>query len=259
MKIKLLPSCVSHNGLALPDQYLTSLLINETIAIDAGSLGFYGTPFEQEKVRHVLITHTHTDHIASLPLFVENVYSGQPDCVTIYGSDSVLDCLRRDVFNDRVWPDFLRLSEQNPAAPFLHLQRIEAGQPLLLDGLRFIPVPVDHLVPTLGFIIEEPGSTVVIPSDTGPTQTIWELADREANLKAVFLEAAFPDELTWLAESSRHLTPAMFAREVAKLHERVRVLVVHIKPRFRDQVLAQLQALGLPNVEVCLPGHEYQF
>lgn len=259
MKITLLPSCIAHDGVARPDQYLTSLLVNDTIAIDAGSLGYNGTPFQQEKVRHVLITHTHSDHIASLPLFVESVYAGRPDCVTLYGSDDVLDCLRRDVFNDRVWPDFLRLSEEMPQAPFLRLQRLEAGKPLVLDGLRFIPVPVDHLVPTLGFIIEEPGSSVVVPSDTGPTRAIWELADRESNLRAVFLEVAFPDEMAWLAESSKHLTPAMFAAEVAKLHERVRVLAVHIKPRFRDRVIAQLQALGLPNVEVCKPGHAYEF
>src|SRR5947199_2955985 len=108
VKVTLVPSSVSGNE-GVQNQYLTSFLVNDTIAVDAGSLGFFGTPQQQEKVRHVLITHTHIDHTASLAIFVENAYLPTPDCPTIYGSDEVLDCLRRDIFNDRIWPDFLKL------------------------------------------------------------------------------------------------------------------------------------------------------
>ncbi|MEO6812119.1 MAG: 3',5'-cyclic-nucleotide phosphodiesterase [Isosphaeraceae bacterium] len=256
MKITLVPSSPSSGEMAR-NQFLTSFLINETIAVDAGSLGFYGSPWEQTRVRHVLLTHTHIDHIASLPIFIENTYDAQRDCVTIHGSEAVLDCLRRDVFNDRVWPDLFRLAP--PGAPFLRFERLEEGCPIELDGLRITPVAVHHAVPTLGLIIEDPGAAVVIASDTGPTEEIWRLAKTTPNLKAVFLEAAFPDALATLATLAKHLTPTLFAAEARKLPMGVRLMVVHIKARYFAQITAELDALGLPNLEICQPGVAYDF
>lgn len=256
MKITLVPSSVSDHGLG-QHQFLTSYRINGTLAIDAGSLGFAGTVEEQERIRHVLLTHSHMDHIASLPIFVENAYGGNQECVTIHGSEAVLNCLRRDVFNDRVWPDFLRLSKAE--APFFKLAVLEPEQPIELEGLRITPVPVDHVVPTFGFLVEDEGAAVVIVGDTGPTEAIWRYANRTPHLKAVFLEATFPDGLASLAAASKHLTPILFAREIQKLRQPVRVIAVHIKARFQAQVLRDLEALGMADVEVGTTGKVYTF
>jgi cAMP phosphodiesterase len=256
VKVNLVPSSVTMRGegqLA----YLTSYVINDTLAIDAGGLGFWKDPFEQARIKHVLITHTHIDHIASLPIFVENVYEGNADCVTIHGSDSVLDCLQRDIFNDRVWPNFIRLS--NPKAPFFKLSRLDAYKTLTLEGLRLTPIPVNHVVPTLGFIIEAGDHAIIIPSDTGPTEEIWERSNRHPNVKAVFLEAAFPNNMKWLADVSKHLTPAMFAAELQKLRQPVPSFAVHIKARFFTQIVAELRALELPHVDVGRFERDYYF
>jgi ribonuclease BN (tRNA processing enzyme) len=252
MRVTLLPSTFS---LERSDQFLTTFLVNDTMAIDAGSLGLFGTPEQQAHVRHVVITHTHLDHIASLPIFVENAYNAGPEGVTVYGSTHVLRCLRQDVFNGRVWPDFLKLSP--PDAPFMKFELIDERNARDIDGLRCTSIAVDHLVPTLGLIVEEPGSTVVFPSDTGPTEAIWHAANAAPNLKAVFLEVAFPNALLGLAQASRHLTPMLFAGEVAKLKPGVRVLAIHLKPRYFEEITAEVAALGLPQVEICRPGVEY--
>jgi ribonuclease BN (tRNA processing enzyme) len=238
-------------------QFLTSYLLNETVALDAGSLGLHRTPGEQARVRHVLVSHTHLDHLASLPMLLDNVYQGGSDCVTVYGNDAVLDCLGRDVFNDRLWPDFIRLSGERP--PFLRLERLEPGRPVDLDGLRITPVPVDHVVPTLGFVVEDGSAAVVFPSDTGPTEEIWRRANAAANLRAVFLEATFPQAMAELAGIARHLTPALFAAEVRKVRRPVRFIAVHISPRFYPQVVEELRALGLPDLEIGEPGKTYEF
>jgi ribonuclease BN (tRNA processing enzyme) len=256
MKVVLVPSSVS-NRASDEHQYLTSYIINDTLAVDAGCLGFYGTPEEQARIKHVLITHTHIDHIGSLPIFVENAYRGKRDCVTIHGNEAVLDCVQRDLFNDRVWADFLRLSTD--ASPFLRVARLQAGQAVELEGLRITPVPVNHVVPTLGFILEAREAAVAIVSDTGPTDAIWERANATPNLKAVFLEATFPDSMNSLAEVSAHLTPALFAREVLKLQVPATVIAVHIKARFRDQVVKELEALRLPNLQIGQFGKPYTF
>jgi ribonuclease BN (tRNA processing enzyme) len=253
--VTLVPSATGEGS--AEQQFLTTLLINDTVAIDAGSLGLYGRPAQQAQVKHLLLSHSHIDHLASLPIFLDTVYRGDGDCPTLYAGDSVLDCLRRDLFNNRVWPDFIGFSATQP--PYLKLQRIEPGQALIVDGLRVTPVEVNHVVPTLGFVVEDAHAAVVFTSDTGPTEVIWEHANRLPHLKAVFMEVTFPDELAWLADRARHLTPALFAREAQKVKRPVTFLAVHIHSRQRAAVVEQLQALALPNLQITGPGVRYSF
>src|SRR5438105_3776390 len=79
---------------------------------------------------------------------------------------------------------------------------------------------------------------------------LWDVANAAPHLKAVFLEATFPEEMADLAEIAMHLTPRLFAAEVAKLRRPADVFAVHIKPRYYEQVVAELHALGLPNLRI---------
>ena len=266
MKISLLPSAACPTASIPRDagtwegvvsrQYLTSFLINDTIAVDAGSLGFQ--PLEvQDRVRHVLISHIHMDHVASLPIFLENVYRGasQAEAVAVHAEEWTWRNLRDDLFNDRVWPDFVRLS--TPQNAFMRLAHLETDRPFELDGVRIRPVRVDHVVPTVGFVVEDDCDAVVIVSDTGPTEAIYEVARATPNLRAVFLEACFPNAMEGLAKVSKHLTPQMFGVEAAKLPPGVPVLAVHIKSRFQTQVLKELAALERPEIQPARMGWTY--
>src|SRR5262249_11306722 len=117
----------------------------------------------------------------------------------------------------------------------------------------------DHAVPTLGFLVQEPGTAVAFSSDTGPTEALWELANATPDLKAVFLEATFPDELAWLASLSKHLTPRLLAAGARKLKRPATFVAVHIQPTSRARVVEQLQALGLPDLKVGELGVPYVF
>jgi len=256
MRVTLVPSSISLNG-EEPSQYLISYLINDTVAIDAGSLGIHGTPQKQANVRHVLISHTHIDHTATLPIFVENAFEAEAECVTIHGSADVLDCLRQHMFNDRTWPDFVALSEGK--VRLLRLLQLEPERPLEIEGLKITPIPVNHVIPTLGFLVEDGRSAVLIASDTGPTERLWRRANEAPRLDAVFLEAAFPNAMTELAEISKHLTPQLFGREIRKLTQPAAVIAVHIKARFRDEIIAELNALGLPRFEIGTFGKAYEW
>jgi ribonuclease BN (tRNA processing enzyme) len=254
MKIRLLGSSLQEPR---HRQYVTGCLINGTVAIDAGSLGFHGTPQDQEAVRHVFLTHTHADHTASLPIFVENAWTPTDSCPVIYGSAETLEGVQRHIFNDVMWPDFVALSKKTP--PFLRLCPLRPQVPVEVDGLRITPVQVNHLVPTVGYVVSDGKSAVVVSGDTGPTTRLWEVAHKTSGLKAIFLEACFPNSLKGLAEASMHLTPEMFCREVAKMPTGVRVIAVHIKVRYREQVIRELFALGLPNLEIGEFEREYEF
>ncbi len=245
MKITLVPSSV----LGSPEhhQFLSSALVNDVLAVDAGCLGFYCSAQEQARIRHVLVSHTHTDHLASLPIFLENAYEGTTDCITVYGSADVLDCCRRDLFNNRIWPDFIALSQGD--RKFLNMMAFESGQALDLEGLKITAVELNHVVPTSGYIVSDGRVSVAFISDTGPTDEIWRRLNALADLKAIFLEATFPNNLAWLADVSKHLTPATFAMELKKLNRPVRTVVVHMKARYQPQVMAEIRALNLPQVE----------
>jgi ribonuclease BN (tRNA processing enzyme) len=256
VNVTVLPSSVSGPDGGLSHS-LISYVFNDTLAVDAGCIGLYGSWRQQAKIKHVFLSHTHMDHIASLPMFLENVFQSGGEPVTVYGSQTVLDDLQRDLFNDRLWPDFVALSKGD--AKFLRLQVIADGQTISAAGLRITPCPVNHVVPTLGFFIEDDRSAVLVVSDTGPTHTIWERARRTPNLKAVFLEASFPNALAWLADASKHLTPRLFAQEIQKLGRPARIIAVHIKPRYYEPVVAELQGLGLANVEPVCFSRPYQF
>jgi ribonuclease BN (tRNA processing enzyme) len=254
MKIQLLASSVDDPARR---QFVTSYLINGTVAVDAGCLGFYGTPQEQEAVKHMFLTHSHVDHTASLAIFVEDAWTPAGNCPVVYGNPETLDAVQRHIFNDVIWPDFVALSRVMP--PFLRLCSLRDEEPVEAGGLTVTPVRVNHVVPTVGYGISDGQSAVIIVGDTGPTDRIWEVARETPGLKAVFLEACFPNSMRTLAEVSLHLTPEMFCREVAKLPPGVKVIAVHIKVRYREQVVRELEALGLPNLEIGECGKVYDF
>jgi ribonuclease BN (tRNA processing enzyme) len=251
----LIPSSVL--GSPEPHQFLSSAVVNDVIAIDGGCLGFFRSAQEQARVRHVLLSHTHMDHLASLPIFVENAYEGKSDCVTVYGSADVLDCCQRDLFNNRIWPDFIALSQGE--RPFLKMVAFEPGRTLELAGVKISAVALNHVVPTVGYIVSDSKSTVAFISDTGPTDEIWQRLNAKPDVKAIFLEATFPNNMAWLADISKHLTPALFGAELKKLSRPVRTVVVHMKARYQQQVMAEIRALRLPQVEFAAFDSPYTF
>ncbi len=253
MKVRILGSSNSASNV----QYVSSYLVNGTVAIDAGCLGFHGKPEDQEDVRHILLTHCHADHIASLPFFIENVWNPGPDCPSVYSSPETLEALRRFVFNDVVWPDFEALSRDLP--PFIRMQVLVPEVCVNIDGLTVLPVWVNHTVPTFAYIVQDSSGTVIFAGDSGPTERLWQVARESKCLRAVFLEASFPNRMWKIAEEARHLTPEMFRREVAKAPEHVRIIAVHLKAAYRDEITRELEELQLPSLEIGESGREYCF
>lgn len=226
-------------------QYASTYLLNGEIAIDAGSLGFWATASRQQRVSHVVLTHSHQDHIASLPFFLENVYDCERPTVELHASAETLATLQTHVFNGKVWPDFIRMS---PDRPFVRLHEVHKEQPFEIGGLRFLPVEVPHPAPTLAYIVTDARSTIIFGADSGPTQRLWELAAQTPAPRLIFLEAAFPNSLSGLAAVAQHLTPETFGREAKKLPAADKLIAVHLKPRFRDTIIAELRTLGIPNL-----------
>ena len=244
-------------GGSMKGRYLTTFLLNDFISIDAGALAQVLTLEEQLRVKHVIVTHSHLDHTFGLPFFCINVFDEIEEPVLIYGTRPVLTSLRKHLFNDVLWPDFTRLPSRR--SPTLRFVEINDGKKFTLDKLAFTPIPVNHLTPTIGLLIEDTRSAILSTSDTGPTELVWEIANRTKNLKAVITEASFPNEEEALARASGHLTPELLERELQKFVRRIRIFITHLKPGQRNLILKQLRSIRLRQVEMLEQGKTYRF
>ena len=77
---------------------LTGVLVNDDLAVDAGPLGHALPVSDLARVRDVLLTHSHLDHVAGLPVFLDAVYGlGPPPA--IWGLKATLAAVQSHLFN----------------------------------------------------------------------------------------------------------------------------------------------------------------
>lgn len=255
MKIRIVSSSV--DSACSEKHFAASYIVNGQVAFDAGSIGFMSSIDAQRRIQHVFLSHGHMDHIASLPIFLDNVYQQGPDVVRIYAPQDTLHSLQSDVFNERLWPDLIRLSQE--VSPFMHLTPMAAGETVAVGDLRITSLPLDHVVTTFGFIINDGAGSVAIVSDTQPLDSIWKTLNQVSDLKALFLECAFPNRMAPLAAISKHLIPKSFAEGCRQLRRDIPIVAVHIKPVYRDEILTELAALGIPQLLIGVPNTDFEF
>lgn len=258
MKLQLLPSSTDDNGVASQRQHLLTVVIDDCVAIDAGCLAMSCSEVQRNGIRDVLLTHTHLDHIAGLPLFIDDLFAVLRDPVRIHATPEMVDILERDIFNWSIYPRFSELS--NDFGPVVEYRKFARGSAFDMAHLHVKSVGVNHPVSANGFLLSDGRSSVGITGDTAETEDFWELCNTCSDLKAVLVECAFPDELVDLARVSDHLTPGRLKSEVSKLgRPDIPVFVINMKPMYRDTILSQLANLGLGNVEPFTIGHVYEF
>jgi len=198
------------------------------------------------------------DHIASLPIFIDDLYPTLTEPVRVHATPEVIELLERDVFNWNVYPRFSDL--RNNYGPVMEYVPIPIASAFPVAHLSVIAVPVNHIVPTVGLILSDSSSSVAFSSDTAETDQFWHVVNNTPHLDALLIEASFPDNMAELAEVSRHFTPASLGRELKKLdHNGIDVLAVHLKPSYRDLIIQELYALNIPKLGVMEPGKTYSW
>ncbi len=252
MKLRIVPSTTDGRV-----QLLTTYLVNDTLAIDAGAIAIGLSHQEQLRIRSIVVTHAHLDHIFSLPLYLTNLFDEIHEPVEIHATQSDFDALRQHIFNPRVWITLDTLRNDN--SDLISFIPIESGQSFFTEGLKVTPIQVSHTVLTHGLIVEDDESALLFTSDTGATEGIWQAANARLKLKAVFIDLSFPNRLTELARVSRHHSPATLLDEMSKIKPDVPVYAVHVKAAYRDQVIAEVESLKNPRIVVAEVGREYMF
>lgn len=251
-----MPSTFDGNRASLR-QHLTCFVIDDSVAIDAGSLAMAATPLLQSQVRDIVLTHAHLDHTAGLPLFIDDLFSTLTEPITVYALQSVIETLERDIFNWSVYPRFSELSNAN--GPVLKYEPFGVSEEFTVHHLTLRAVEVNHKVPSTGFLISDTQATIALSGDTAGTEGFWNLVNSADDVSAILLECAFPDELDELAVVSHHLTPRRMKIELEKCEKQCPVYVVNLKPMFRDSIVSQIEDLKIKGVTVLEVGKEYQW
>lgn len=258
MKIQMLPSSIDENGSASQLQHLLSVVIDDCVSIDAGCLAMSCSKAQREGIRDIILTHTHLDHIAGLPIFIDDLFGSLIKPLRIHATPEMIEILERDIFNWSIYPRFSELHNQN--GPVVEYRHFERGTTFSVKHLTIRSVGVNHRVSASGYIVSDDKSAVAITGDTGETDEFWEACNSTANLKAVLVECAFPDEMSELAHVSNHLTPAGLTNELAKLRDRdYPVYVINIKPMYREPVIAQISQEKIDSLEILSLGTVYEF
>ena len=237
--------------------HFPSFLLNERLLVDAGAATARLSLGEQLGIETVLLTHIHLDHVKDLAFLADNIFGLRPVALQVCSIEAVLKQLREHLFNDVLWPDFTRIPSAE--APTLKFRALPEGQPTGLGAWRVTPVRLNHLVDCTAFFIEHDGRTLLHVGDTGPTQAVWERARAVPELRAVIVEATFPNRLQDLADISGHLTPASLEAELQKLDRPIPLFVYHLKPQFAEEIAEELRALPDLSPVVLEAGKTYWF
>jgi ribonuclease BN (tRNA processing enzyme) len=211
----------------------TSLLIDGVLALDAGSLCSSLSLPAQQKLKAVLLTHQHYDHVRDIPALAMNLsYQG---ALQVYSIPPVFKVLSTHLLNGKIYPNFLKWPEHQPAVKFIP---IELYQPTNISGYSVLAVPVPHTVPAVGFQVASPeGKKVFYTGDTGVgLSACWEYVSPHL----LVTEVSLPQQMEEWAIKVAHLTPGLLKAELLQFRQAKgyipSTILIHINPALESEI-----------------------
>jgi len=245
-----------HGG-ETPRHRTSAFVVDERLAIDAGSLTSGMDLKAQFRLDACIISHAHLDHIRDLATIADNRCQAECEPLIVAATKETLHVLKKHFFNNLIWPDFSAIpSKGKPTIQYVELKpekRVEVA------GYQIESVRVNHTIDSSGFIIQGKDATLAYSGDTGPTDRFWELLNREQNLKALLMEVSFPNREQKLATVSGHHTPRTLLKDLKKYDnaQDLPTLLYHIKPVFQGEVEQEIARLKGVNVTVTALNDHY--
>lgn len=239
---------VGCHGGETPKHRTSAFVLDERLAIDAGSLTSGLDLKLQRELEAVLVSHAHLDHIRDLATIADNrAQFGCPPLLVV-GTAATLGVLKAHFFNNLLWPDFAAIPSKREPTIRYKVLRPEVRVEIAGFGVR--AVEVTHTIDTCGFIIDKDGASVAYSGDTGPTDRLWEMLNKEKDLRALLMEVSFPNEQQRVATLSGHHTPQTLVKDLQKYKQPADLptLLYHIKPTFQmavEKQCAKLKGLNL--------------
>ncbi len=234
---------------------LSSILIDGDVVLDAGAITSTLSAEEQNRIKAVLITHRHYDHIRDLPtLALTGFETGAT--IPVYAAAETIDALHGNLLDGTMYPNFAEIPSAEQ--PRLKIVEVQPWREREVGGLLCTPVPMDHAVPAVGYrVVASDGGSLFYTGDTGGgVAKVW--GDLNADL--LIAETTFPNAQAEFAELTRHMTPASLERELANISasglDLPRVIVVHMNTRAEEEIVAELRVVAERTGASITPAYE---
>jgi len=231
------------------DLRTTSFLLNDNILIDAGT-GVGDLTLDQlKKIDYLFLTHSHLDHICSLPFILDAVGMSRSKPLTVFGIPETIKALQDHIFNNVIWPDFTKIpSPENPCVVF---EKIEVGQSIAIDQVQITALPVNHSIPGNGYWIDSGEGALVFSGDTGPSELFWNAINTKVQehgqgqssnsyLKHLIIETSFTNAESELAKLSGHYHPDLLAKDLQGRSSACNVWITHLKPDESNKIMQEI-------------------
>ena len=127
-------------GASDAEHNLTGYLLDDWLAVDAGTLTSKLSFTQQARVQAVFITHSHSDHIRDLPHLINNRFSHNTPPLAVFATRDVMDVLLKNVFNGLVWPDFSTITSPLTGKPAVEYRALMPGKKTMFNGVALTAV-----------------------------------------------------------------------------------------------------------------------
>jgi cAMP phosphodiesterase len=248
------------SAVELPNARLSSFLIDENLLLDAGAIGTALDESRQNKIKYILLTHAHFDHIKDLPFFADDIgLNNEKRHVTVMSIPEVINALEKHVFNNVVWPDFTKLPD--PEGPIIKLESIDTDISFGVDGYMVTAYEVNHTVPAVAYVIEDKkGKRLLYMGDSGPNETTWNaFNETEKQIHGAIIGVSLPNRYKDKALLTGHLTPELLKIELDKMKNLPRTIyITHAKPMYKETVREELLKLKISNMKILNDGDIYE-
>lgn len=206
----------------------TSMLLDHDVLIDAGTGVGDLSISELAQIDHIFVTHSHMDHVGSIPFLADTVGWMRDKPITVHATAETIAILKEHLFNWKLWPDFTQIPDTEN--PVLRYATILLGRTEEINGRRITPLPANHVVPAVGFRIESGRASLVFTGDTTTNDPLWREVNKIGNLRYLIIETSFCNREKDLAMVSKHLCPSLLAEELGKLERQAEIYITHLKP-----------------------------
>ena len=221
---------------------LVSFLIDDILAVDAGSLVSELTFPEQRKIKAILLSHGHYDHIRAVPAFA---FNNSDRTTKVIATPKTLEILSSHLIDGVVYPEFTSDASFLQKAT-IKLVPLEPFKPQNIEGYEVIAVPVPHPLDSVGFeITSSDGKTLFYTGDTGPgLSSIW----GNISPQLIIADVTWPNSLSTAARDAGHLCPEMLEKELAEFRRLKgyfpRVVIIHLSPQHEPEIEREVREIA---------------
>ncbi len=209
------------------------MLLDDTIAFDAGALTSTLTLPQQKRIKHLLITHKHYDHVRDL--LTLGINTRKDGMSMIYSIEEVLKPIKEHYINGHLYPDFTKSPD---VVPKFSLVEVEDDDPFKVEEYEITAVKVKHGVPAVGYLVKKEDKSFFYSGDCG-----GEIARslHGQQIDVLFTEVTYSDQSMDEAVRQGHMTPAILAGQLLEFDPKpTKVVALHMNPTQQVQIRKEL-------------------